>query len=419
MRVTIARGVAHFSYAPLLALAAAISFGKLIVYAALIEVAQFGALGKMLLVSTLFGMVGGLGLYLVASRDLPALLVAGRERRALALLAQGAWVTTLTAVAGLACALLGFELFDLSPRELMLGLLHGWVQQLFMFAGFDNRSRLALMDYARDLFVRAFLCATAGAAAATAQFGAAGVIVAETVVTALLGAWMVQGVLCRAKARWRWLPGLALRRLGALPWRASLVLLAGSLAAFASFNLDRWLAAEVLSREAFGQYAFAWIALLAAQSVQTLVNSGLLPLLARRAATGQAGGAVRLTLLMSAALLVAATLAGAASWLAAAYAVERWLPKYAAALPILPLLVAAAILRVSDFWSSLLVVQKREDELLAVQSGSVVVSVLGLGTWVWVTGEPPTGPALASLALLTASFSLFGSAVMALRRPKA
>ncbi|MCS6943850.1 MAG: hypothetical protein RMK97_00265, partial [Sutterellaceae bacterium] len=323
---SLARGVAHFAYTPLLALAAAISFGKLVLYAALIDVEQFGALGKMLLVSTLFGMAGGLGLYLAASRDLPALLVAGRVHRAIALLAQSAWVTTLTAGAGMLCALLGADLFDLTAAEMTLGLLHGWLQQLFMFAGFDNRSRLALMSYARDLFLRAFLCAAVGAAAAGAGLGASGVIVTEAVATAAVGAWMIGGVLRRANARWRWLPRLAVRRLNALPWRPSLVLLASSLVAFTSFNLDRWIAAQVLNREAFGQYAFAWIALIAAQSVQMLVNSGLLPLLARRAATGRSASAVRLTLRVSIALLAAAGIVGAAGGVAAIHAVERWLP---------------------------------------------------------------------------------------------
>lgn len=419
MRATIARGVAHFSYTPLLALAAAASFGKLIVYAGLLDVALFGALGKMLLASTLFGMVGGLGLYLVAGRDLPALLVAGRARRAVALLAQGAWVTTLTAAVGLLGAGFSVALFDLSAGELAFGLLHGWLQQLFMFAAFDNRSRLALIDYARDLLVRALLCAGAGAAAAVLGLGAIGVVVAEAAATALVGAGMTRGILRRARVRWRWLPRLASRRLARLPWRASLVLLAGSLAAFASFNLDRWIAAEVLDREAFGQYAFAWIALLAAQSVQMLVNSGLLPLVARRSATGQAGGALRLTALISGALLAAASLAGVVVGLVAAYAVERWLPKYAAALPLLPPILAAAALRVSDFWSSLLIVRKRENALLAAQTAGVIVCLAGFAVWKRSMGMPATPLALAWLAFAAALLSLLGSATLALRRPSA
>lgn len=418
LRANLTRGVAHFAYTPLLALAAAISFGKLIVYAALIDVVQFGALGKMLLVSTLFGMVGGLGLYLVASRELPALLVNGRARRGIALLAQSAWVTTLTAGAGLLCVLSGIDLFALSTCETALGLLHGWLQQLFMYAAFDNRSRLALMEYARDLLLRALLCAGVGAAAAGAGFGAAGVIVGEAIATAVVGGWMVGEILRRATVRWCWLPRLAGRRLGRLPWRASLLLLAGSLAAFASFNLDRWIAAEVLSREAFGQYAFAWIALLAAQSVQMLVNSGLLPLQARRAASGHPASAIRLTLLASGAMLAVSSVAGAIGGLLAVYSVERWLPNYAAAVSLLPVLIGAAVLRVSDFWSSLLVVQKRESELLAVQLGSVAVSGLGFAAWIWSTGEAPKGVSIGWLALATASLSSIGSAVIALGRAR-
>ncbi|MDW8258575.1 MAG: hypothetical protein RML32_03950, partial [Gammaproteobacteria bacterium] len=83
LRATLIRGVAHFAYMPLLALAAAISFGKLVVYAALIDIEQFGVLSKMLLVSTLFGMVGSLGMHSIASREVPALFARGRTRRGL------------------------------------------------------------------------------------------------------------------------------------------------------------------------------------------------------------------------------------------------------------------------------------------------------------------------------------------------
>jgi O-antigen/teichoic acid export membrane protein len=417
MRATIARGVAHFSYTPLLAAAAAVSFGKLIVYAGLLDVAQFGALGKMLLVSTLFGMVGGLGLYLVASRDLPALLVVGRARRAVALLLQSAWVTTLTAAVGLLGAYLGIGLFDLSSIELALGLLHGWMQQLFMFMGFDNRSRLALVDYARDLLVRALLCAGVGAAAAVLGSGAVGIILAEAAATALAVAWLTRGVVRRAQVHWRWLPRLATRGLVRLPWRSSFVLLTGSLVAFASFNLDRWIAAETLDREAFGQYAFAWIALLAAQSVQMLVNSGLLPLLARRSAMAQGGGAVGLTFRTSAALLAAACVVGVVAGVAVTLTVERTLPRYAAALPLLPPIIAAAALRASDFWSSLLIVQKRENELLAVQTFSVIVCLAGFALWTRLNGGSPEPIALAWLACATAALSLTASAAIALGRP--
>ena len=47
-----------------------------------------GALGQMLLVSAVFGMVASLGLQSVVSRDLPALIAGRRERRGLRLLAQ-------------------------------------------------------------------------------------------------------------------------------------------------------------------------------------------------------------------------------------------------------------------------------------------------------------------------------------------
>ena len=405
MRATIVRGVAYFSYTPLLGLAAAVTFGKLIAYAGLVDVGQFGSLGKMLLVSAVFGLGGNLGLQSVASRDLPALLARGRARRGLRLLAQTVAVTTAIGLVCALAALAGLSLFELTAQELVLGLVHGWSQSIFLTATYESRSRLEMMRYARDTAVRSLVVALAGAAAGAAGAGASGILLAEAACTLGLFSAVAAAASRRARTSIAWLLAASGSGLRSLPWRAAPVLLAGAVVVFASTNLDRWIAAEWLGREPFGQYAFAWLTLLAAQSAQALLNSGLLPLLARRRAEALEASAYRLTWLVSLALLAGGlALTGPLAWLIG-MAIDRFMPQYGGAVALLAPMLLAAVLRLSDFWTSLLIVVEREGLVLVSQLAAAVIAIAGYLAWLVAAGVAPAPLSLAWLAFAAALLS--------------
>jgi O-antigen/teichoic acid export membrane protein len=421
MRTTLARGVAHFSYTPALAFAAAVTLGKLIVYAGLIDVGQFGLLGKMLLVSAAFGVAGSLGMQSVASRDVPALFARGRDRRGLRSLAQTLAVTTVVAVAASLVAASGAAPLGLRPAEFVLSLLHGWAQSAFLTATFESRSRLEMNRYARDTAVRSVLTALAGILAAAAGWGGTGILVSEFAVTLLSFAVVAARAVGRTQFGARLLALSVLRRGWRLPWRAALVMLAGIIVAFVSSNLDRWIAAEHLERTAFGQYAFAWLTLVAAQSAQALLNSGLLPLLARRRAQSLEASAFRLTRLLSLSLLVGGLVLAWPLTSALSLTVDHALPKYGDALDLVAPMLLAAVLRLSDFWSSLLIVLEREGTVLAGQVIAVAAAGAGFVLWMSGTESPLTARSLAWLAFATALMSYLASlagvcAVAAARR---
>jgi hypothetical protein len=88
------------------------------------------------------------------------------------------------------------------------------------------------------------------------------------------------------------------------------------------------------------------------------------------------------------------------------------MPQYAEARPLwLPLLLAA-VFRVSDFWSSLLLVVEREGRLLAAQSAAVAAACLGYLVWLVVGGGGATPLSLAWLAVAAAILSHASSALM-------
>lgn len=410
MRATIARGVAHFSYTPLLGFAAAVSFGKLIVYAALVDVAQFGVLGKMLFVSSVFGMGASLGLQSVASRDLPALIAKGRERRGMRLLVHTIAVAMWVGVLCLLAVAAGASLFDLTAEELTLGVIHGWVQLAFLTVAFESRSRLHMMRYSRDMAMRNSVIAGAGVVAVWIGLGARGVVLAEVAGTVVFLFLVGRSALARARVRWAWLARALTLQRARLPWRAALLMCAGTIVMFASFNLDRWIAAEVLSKIDFGVYAFGWLVLLAAQSLQALLNSGLLPLLARRRAESLESTAYRLTSLISMTLLAAGLIVAAPAAWTLVWFVDGSMPRYTAAGTLWVPLLLAAVFRVADFWSSLLLVVEREGQLLTVQTAAMVVAGAGYAVWLGVSSTEPTPTSLAWLAFAGAVLSHAASA---------
>jgi O-antigen/teichoic acid export membrane protein len=366
----------------------------------------------MLLVSSAFGVLGNLGLQSVASREMPALFARGLGRHALRLQVQVIGFTTLVALACAATlATTGLQRVGLSGSALALAVLHGWSQALFLLVAYERRSRLQMMHYAAGMAGRSIAVLLAGAAVALLQGSASAVIGAETVLSMLLSAAAMRNVLRRASLPSAFASRLALRDFARLPWRASALLLAGTLVLFVSMHLDRWIAAEALDASEFGAYSLAWIALVAAQAVQALLNSGLLPLLAQRRALGRDDDALRITAALSAGVLV---VGGVSLWPAiwiCDLAIHRWMPSYAAALPLLTPLSVAALLRVADFWGSLAIVRGQEGRLARCQACALALTC-AVGAWIMTSDTPPSLP-IAWLAVASAALSLIVSVVAA------
>jgi O-antigen/teichoic acid export membrane protein len=178
------------------------------------------------------------------------------------------------------------------------------------------------------------------------------------------------------------------------------------LVSFALINADRWVAAELLSVAQFAQYGFAWLVLMVAQSAQAVINAVVFPMLARR--FGSYGRLAAFSLSARASAIALASGAAIAVPLAVALdaLVARWFAEYVAATELLPWLLVAAVLRVSDFWTSYLMVVGQEAHLLQVTLLSGAVSAVA---W-FALARPGSGAALqqvdvALLALMLAATS--------------
>ena len=376
IRLWVSQGFTHFRYTPILGFAALLGLIRLGVYAHLLNVDEFGLLSKLLLISSFFCVGGSFGFQLLAARDVPAMFAVGRYRKGVIILGKAGIVTSATALALCLIPLLGVSLLGLSAMAFMFSVLHGWGQQIFMFVVIDSRSRLEMMRYSNQILVRTVSSFSGVVIVAVIGGGAISIVVVELVITVLLTTRMINHLLHTTLLSVPVFVRLSKKGFNKEEWHVATVLFAGAILSFLSISADRWLAADRLSGEEFGLYSFAWISLVAALSIQALLNAGLFPLIARRQAVGSNAKAFRITAIVSGGLLIVGLITAFTANALATWAIPRWYPQYINALPLLPPLLLAAAFRVSDFWSSYLIVIHWHNILLKTQFLLVLIPFL-------------------------------------------
>jgi len=405
-------------YLPVLAAAMALMMLRLMVAARLFDVEAFAQYNTGLLLSTTFCMLGCLGLQQLLQRDMPILLARGRERAALVLLLQAVWVGAACALVAVLPAALAAGIVQAHPMVAVLGVLHGLSQQLFVVATVESRSRGDALRYAWQNLVRAGPVVGGGALVAWATGSPALVLATEAVLSLALIGGILGALLRRGRCSLGLLATLARRGWRRPAWATAGVMLTVSIVSFVLLNLDRWVAVSWLAPAAFAQFAFAAIVLLAAQSIQNMVNATVHPMIARRFGLQGTGAAFRLSSGVSLATLAAALVLAWPAHELAQFAIRRWFPAYAPAIELLWPLLAAAVLRVSDYWSSFLLICNHERQLLKLQLG---VGAAAAGGWVlFLAGRGGFAPTVLdvcwlSFVLAAASHAATAGSAFALR----
>lgn len=384
---------------------------RLLLMAHLLDVPAFAVYSAGLLISSSFCMLACLGLQLLLQRELPVMIVRRREHAGGVLMMQCALVATVCAVVGAAAvAAGGVTLAGLSPALLALAMIHGLSQQLFMVATVDSRSRSQPLRFARQNLDRALVVLTAGGTVASLGGQAATVLATEAGLSLLLAVSLLRQQLNAIPLRMTAAAALAMRRLRRIAWRPALALLAVTSLAFLMINADRWLAAQTLPASVFATYAFAWTVLMVAQSVQVVINASVFPMLARRFASDHSGAAFSISARASLVILACAALAALPLWALLDHAIVRWFAAYDEARSLLPVFLVIAVLRVSDFWSSYLIVVGRETLLLQL---NLLSTATGATAW-WLIARPADNTLRAEqVALLALLLAVSGYAMAA------
>lgn len=374
-------------YMPILGLAMALMLVRTLVMAKLLTVENFAEFNVGLLISSTFGMLGALGLQYLLQRDMPVQIFHGRERAAAILLMQNLFVTLMCFLAVLTLVTSGLLSVGFSARLLSIGVLHGLSQQMFLLATIESRSRGRPLLFANQNLVRASIALTASISMALWLETAEAALIAEAIVSLLLAHNVLRGVWQRANVKVPALCRLALRRLKQVPWSTAMALLAVSFAGFFLLNADRWIAAYWLPPVAFAQYSFGWILLMIAQSLQVVINASVFPALARRYAGFGSYASFRMAAKLSFGLLFACAIVSWPIYWVLDMVVVRWFPTYSDVRQVLGAFLLVAILRISDFWTSHLVIIGREKRLLAM---NLAVGTLGCASWFYFF-EPDSG----------------------------
>ena len=398
-------------YLPVLAAAMALMMLRLMVAAHLFGVDEFAQYNTGLLLSTTFCMLGCLGLQQLLQRDMPILLARRHERAALVLLLQAVLVGAACALAAVVPAAFAAGIVQAHPMVAVLGVLHGLSQQLFVVVTVESRSRGDALRYAWQNLARAGAVVSGGALVTSATGSPALVLATEAALSLALIAGILGALLRRSRFTLGMLALLAGRGWRRPAWGTAGVMLTISTMSFVLLNLDRWVAVSWLPPAAFAQFTFAAIVLLAAQSIQSMVNATVYPMIARRFGLQGAGAAFRLCCGASLTTFAAALVFAWPAHLLAQFAIGRWFPAYETAVALLWPLLAAAVLRVSDYWSSFLMICNHERQLLKLQLG---VCLAAAGGWMLFVaargGSAPTVLDICWLSFLLAAGSYAATA---------
>lgn len=392
-------------YAPVLTLAMVLMLIRTLAMARLLDVRAFAEFSGGMLVSGSFCMLGCMGLHQMLQREWPLRLVHGRELQALVRAAQCNLVAVGCCLVGLLGVAFGLSFAGMSPGLLAVGLLHGLSHQFFLVATVESRSRGDALRFSYQNLIRAVIVLGPGIAAAVWTGSALTVLAIDALVTFALSLGYFQKVVGRTNHGVLLAYLIGLRGLRRVRWHSARTLMSVSVVSFVLLNLDRWIASDLLGVVGFAGYSFAWIVLSVAQSAQSLINASIYPLIARRFAAHGCDVAFDVCVRGSAVIVLAGAILALPFGYLYELGVRRWYPQYSDTIALLPLFLAIAVLRVSDFWSSFLLIAGFEGRLLKLHIAAATLSTI---TWLalvqpWKAGSLTLGQVAWLATVLTAS----------------
>jgi O-antigen/teichoic acid export membrane protein len=389
------RRIRRASYAPLLATGMGLMMVRLLVMAKLLEVGEFATLSSALILSNLVNTIACFGLFLHLQRMLPIELARHHHRASVVLMSQTIIAAFGVGGIGIVIGASGVSLGGISADMVLLGAIHGLSQQLFLIATTESRSNNETVRYSVQHLLRSIATVLLGIVAAVIVGSASAVLIAEAAIAFI----SVATILSTAGRRFNVAPlkalVLGIRSFRRVDWVSMFALLAYSVVVAMSVQLDRWLSSAVLPIQEFASYSFAWIAMIAALSAQALVNASIYPMIARRFALSGRKAAYRLTFLISFGMLAACLVPAVICVFVADFLIARYYPAYLDATALVPILALAAIFRISDFWSSFLIIDGKERSTLV----ATTLSLLGtVAVWYFAIGGQFSPVHLAYLA---------------------
>lgn len=364
-------------YVPILLLAMAIMMIRTLLMARLLSLEAFGEFSFGLLVSSSFNMLNCLGLQIILQRDLPIMILRHHEKSGAILLSQCLIVSSVSGcLIFLVIFISNILTLEIPAKFMLIGLLHGLVQQIFLIATTESRSRGQPIRYSLQYLARSSGIIAVGGLIASATGSAFLTLVAETLVVIITIQRLLVAVYHNASIKFTHALYLAIRKLPNIQWKASIWLFLASSTTFLMFNIDRWIASHTFNKEDFGLYTFAGTILIVGQMIQSLINTTVFPMLVRRNATFGKVRTYFLSLKISGILFCAWAVLSIAIWLIMNYGFIHIFPKYQNIQSLLPYFMVTASFRIAGIWSSFLIITGNNIQLFTLKMFTITFSII-------------------------------------------
>lgn len=392
---------ARFGYVPVLVTAMIIMFFRALLAARLLDISEFGLYVVGMLVSNSFSLIGCFGFYWLLQRDLPMFIAKGRRVRGSIVLRQTLILTLIVFVSFLPLSLIG--LFSVSPVFFAISLLNGFAQQFFLVVSLQSRSEGQSTRFAIDNLYRAVAVLAMITLGGWITGTAFSMLLIEAVVTILVAVRVCASIYSSETIGRKVLWICATRALPRVRWGAPLTLMIMGIVSFAMQNGDRWIAASLLGIDEFALYGFAGIVMIAALSLQSVINVSLFPMLAKTYALNGNIKASRDAIRYSVIALVGAILLSVPAYYSINYATETFFPEFSLIREFLFLFLISSSLHVSNILTSYLIISKRERIVLGINVCSIGSCMAG---WFLFIRLEMTEVSALSIAWLTTSIAL-------------
>jgi O-antigen/teichoic acid export membrane protein len=272
-----------------------------------------------------------------------------------------------------------FGLFE-NTNIALAGILHGLSQQLFLIATLESRSRGSLSRYSLQNLSRGLLVLIAGFCVAYTTGSALFSLLVEAILSILLSGKFLFHSLQLPRLRLHLIAHLALRRMSKIPWATASILMFNGIVSFLLLSGDRWVASALLDLPNFALYSFAWMVILLASSIQALINASAFPMIAKNYAQYSREkifiDCFKLSLRVATISLIVSVILYFSLW----FLIPKFFPAYTESRKLILIFLGISILRVSDFFSSFLIICNYGKNLLAINILSIgIAAIIYLG----------------------------------------
>ena len=372
----------QYLYVFILAASMMIMMVRPLLAASILDRVEFSKYSIGMLISSSFTMVGCFGLQLMLQRDMPSNIISGNLRKSVTALFSSIIISFIFLLFLIvACFSFMFTLSSLGTLGVIIALLNGFSQQVFILSTIESRSSGKYLVFSFQNLIRASFVFSAMFLVVSLTNSAIDAMLVEFITSLVVSYTIIYKLLIRYCLRIKSMFILSFRNILKLKWKTPLSLMSTVVLGYLLLNIDRWVAVKTLDAIIYSDYALAAIVLMAAQSVQSIINSSVFSSLVIRRKKRNSKECFTLAKTVSITLLVVGLLVCIPGYFIIKGFVLYFYPDYILSISIVPVFMAAGLFRASDIWSSYLIVIG-EEKLLSIIN--VFIIFLSLLIWLFV-----------------------------------